>query len=540
MEKLEILIMLLAVLVGLHSVAEKIKFPYPIVLVIAGLLFGIAPSLPDINMNPNVVFFIFLPPLLYEAANNTSWHEFRKWRRAILFLAIGLVLFTTVSVAAAAHYVIPGFTWQLGFLLGAIVSPPDAVAATSATKGLRLPKHVVAILEGESLVNDASALIAYRYALIAIISGSVFDFSNASLEFLVLSGSGIAIGLVVGFIIATIHRNFNNPTIETTLSILAPFVAYLAAEECDVSGVLAVVSCGLYIAWHSSELFSFETRIKIQGFWDILIFVLNGLVFILIGLQLPNILANSGNHTIWQLLGYGLFISLIAIVVRIGWIFGIASVAFWFEKRTNPEAMSNMRQRWCEVFIISWAGMRGVVSLATALAIPLTLDNGTAFPQRDVILFITFVVILVTLVFQGITLPFFVRKLKVQEPINKFKEDENNLRLEMIGSILNFIDTNLAHKLSTEVIHELKEACEHRRRYFRMSQNQEPDENEIKMARHMREYFEGETAIIAHQRELLIQAHKENSYSSDIIRKIERDLDAFSMVVQTRINHNRH
>lgn len=539
MERLEILIMLLAVLVGLHSVAEKIKFPYPIVLVIAGLLFGISPSLPDINMNPNVVFFIFLPPLLYEAANNTSWHEFRKWRRAILFLAIGLVLVTTVSVAAAAHYVIPGFTWQLGFLLGAIVSPPDAVAATSATKGLRLPKHVVAILEGESLVNDASALIAYRYALIATISGSVFDFSDAFLEFLVLSGSGIAIGLVVGFVIATIHRNFNNPTIETTLSILAPFVAYLAAEECDVSGVLAVVSCGLYIAWHSSELFSFETRIKIQGFWDILIFLLNGLVFILIGLQLPNILANSGNHTIWQLLGYGLFISLIAIIVRIAWIFVTAGITFYFEQR-NSGVVIDMRQRWRETFIISWAGMRGVVSLATALAIPLTLDNGTAFPQRDVILFITFVVILVTLVFQGITLPFFVRKLKVQEPINKFKEDENSLRLEMIGSILNFIETNLANKLSPEVIHELKEACEHRRRYFRISQSEEPDENEIKIARHMREYFEGETAIIAHQRELLIQAHKENSYSSDIIRKIERDLDAFSMVVQTRINHNQH
>ena len=198
MEKVELIIALLALLVCLNSIAEKLKFPYPIILVIAGLLFGFAPQLTQINLNPNLVFLVFLPPLLYEAATNTSWYEFKKWRAPILLLAIGLVLFTTVSVAAAAHYFIQGFTWQLGFLLGAVISPPDAVAATSATKGLGLPKHVVAILEGESLVNDASALIAYRYALLVIVGGAIFDFSDATLEFLIVSGTGVAIGLIIG------------------------------------------------------------------------------------------------------------------------------------------------------------------------------------------------------------------------------------------------------------------------------------------------------------------------------------------------------
>jgi len=362
MEKVEILITLMATLVVLNSVAEKLKFPYPIVLVIAGLLFGLSPLLPQISLNPNVVFLIFLPPLLFEAASNTSWNEIKKWRVPILLLAINLVFFTTLGVAAAAHYVIPGFSWQLGFLLGAIVSPPDAVAATSATKGLHLPKHVISILEGESLINDASALIIYRYALISIVGQGVFDFSDASLEFLVVSGSGIAIGLTIGYCIAFIHKNFNNPIMETTISLLTPFICYLIAEEFEVSGVLAVVACGLYMAWHSSELFASKTRLQMKGFWNILIFLLNGLVFILIGLQLPTFIANRNNYSILELIGFGLFISLVVILIRIVWIFAMSFIAFIFYRIKNPQL--KIEKTLCkEIFIISWA-RSGIISLS--------------------------------------------------------------------------------------------------------------------------------------------------------------------------------
>ncbi len=543
MEKIETLITLLATLVCLNSLAEKIKIPYPIILVITGILFGLSPQLPSMNLNPNVVFLIFLPPLLYDAANNTSWHEIKRWRIPIFLLAVNLVLFTTIGVAAAAHFVIPGFTWQLGFILGAVVSPPDAVAATSATKGLHLPKHIIAILEGESLINDASALIIYRYALMAVVGGSTIDLSDASLEFMVVSGSGIAIGLTVGYCISLIHKNLINSTIGTTISILTPFICYLIAEEFEVSGVLAVVTCGIYMAWHSSELFHYRTRLTMKGFWEILIFVLNGLVFILIGLQLPNILESQTKYSIEELIGFGLFISLIVILIRIIWIFGMSFTSFLIYRTINPKIKFNMTL--CkEVFIISWSGMRGVVSLASAMAIPLTLDNGANFPQRDIILFITFVVILVTLVFQGLTLPFLVKKLKVQESPLKSKEDEHKLRLQILESMINFIDNNLTAKLDPKVINDLRDACEHRMRYFKLGLNQNNNgyslcEEELEIAKHMHQYFEGEIALINHQRQLLKKAHKENSFSDEIIRKIEHDLDAFSVVVQTRMNGNK-
>lgn len=538
MEKLEILILLLTLLVCLNSVAEKIKFPYPIVLVIAGLLFSMAPNLPNMNMNPQLIFLVFLPPLLYEAANNTSWHEFKKWRAVIMFLAIGLVFFNIVVVAAAAHYFIPEFTWPLGFLLGAIISPSDAVAATSATKGLRLPKHVVVILEGESLVNDASALIAYKYALAAVVSGAIFDFSNATLEFIILAGSGVMIGLVIGFIIATIHRNFDNPTMETTISLLVPFVAYLVAEEFEVSGVLAVVACGLYVAWHSSELFSFETRIKISGFWDILIFLLNGLVFILIGLQLPSITSDSQGYSIYQLIGYGLFISVVTILTRIIWMFLASAVAFKIHNIRNPDNKVK-RRRWREIFVLSWAGMRGVVSLATALAIPVSLDSGIPFPARDLILFITFIVILVTLVFQGITLPYIVRKLRVEQPLYKQNEEEVGLRIQLLNSSMDYIETELSKRYPDDIVKELIDACEHRRRYFVATNKADNNHQDDKSFVYLRDFFEGEKAVIVHQYKLLNEAHKNNTHSHEVIKIIQEDLDSFSLVIRSRIDANR-
>lgn len=530
MLKLEIIIILMAVLVWLNSLASRSKLPYPILLVIAGLFISVIPGLPLIRLNPNVVFLIFLPPLLYEAAYNTSWHDFRKLRRPILFLAIGLVLFTTVGVATVAHYVIPGFTWPLGFLLGAIVSPPDAVAATSVTKHLNLPKRVITILEGESLINDASALIVYRYALIAILGDRGVDFSDATLQFMIVAGSGVFIGLLIGYFIGRIHRSIENPTAETTISLIAPFIAYLIAEIFNVSGVLAVVTTGVYIAWQSPEILSFQTRFKIKGFWDIVVFLLNGFVFIIIGLQLPEILANRGDYSIPQLIGFGLLISFIAIIVRIGWIFPIPIIKYFVTKIKKPKNNATSK-KWYELFIISWAGMRGVVSLASAMAIPLTLENGNPFPERNVILFITFVVILVTLVFQGLTLPYIVRKLNVEETGESAKISENQLRLELLKDGLKFIENELNHSLPASVIERLKTSLTDRIEFVENNLANNISENDI----HRMKYYEGEMALWHHQRKTLIKLHKENTYSDEIIRSVEQDLDVYSMSTHTRL-----
>src|SRR5678809_450300 len=280
MQEFKIVIFLMAILISLTAIVNKRKFPFPILLVAAGLVIGFVPQLPNLALDPDIVFIIILPPLLFDAAAKTSWHEFRTAIRPISALAITLVFFTTVAVAITAHYLIPGFSWPLAFVLGAVVSPPDAVAASGIIKGLGLNKKVITILEGESLVNDASALIAYRYAVAAVTTGT-FIFWKAGLQFLLVAGVGIIIGIVVGYLFVLAHKKIeNNPVVETSLTLLTPFVSYLLAEQFHMSGVLAVVSTGLVIAWRSPEVFSYQTRMRTRVVWDTLIFLLHGFVFI--------------------------------------------------------------------------------------------------------------------------------------------------------------------------------------------------------------------------------------------------------------------
>lgn len=523
----------MAILAALASVTQKLKIPYPILLVVAGLVLGFIPSIPDIHLESEVVFLIFLPPLLYEAAGNISWHEFKAYRRPIGMLAVWLVFLTTVAVAAAAHYFIPGFTWPLAFVLGAIISPPDAVAATSAIRGLGLPKRLITILEGESLVNDASALIAYRYAVAAVTSGS-FVLWQAGLQFLLVAFGGIAIGLAIGYIFTKIHNKLENPTVATTISLLMPFIAYLLAEHLHTSGVLAVVATGLYLAWHSYEIYSFQTRMQINGFWNILIFLLNGFVFILIGSQLPVILKNIGNDSIPALIVYGLLISFVAIVTRIIWIFPLAYIYTFLGKRGKQVS----RFSTSELFITSWAGMRGVVSLATALALPITMRNGHAFPMRNEILFISFMVILVTLVLQGLTLPVLIRRLNVREPVEKVLAEEKKIRLAITTSSITFIEGELSLNLHDEVLGELKNRFEQQTNYLNgiLRLDEKPKKGEpLSGPNFFKEYVESELSIVNHQRDLIIQWHKNGTYSDDVIRRIEQELDIRSLGLETQL-----
>lgn len=436
----------MAILIILTAIANKRKLPYPVLLVAAGLIIGFVPQLPNLALDPDVVFVILLPPLLYDAASKTSWHEFRISIRPISALAITLVFFTTVAVAVTAHYFIPGFTWPLAFVLGAVVSPPDAVAASGVIKGLGLNKKVITILEGESLVNDASALIAYRYAVTAVTTGT-FVFWQAGLQFLLVAGVGIGIGIVTGYLFVLAHKKIeNNPVVETSLTLLAPFVSYLAAEQFHMSGVLAVVSTGLIIAWRSPEVFTYQTRIRTRVVWDTLIFLLHGFVFIMIGLQLPSIIKDLGNSSFLQMLGYGLLISLVTIVVRIIWVFAGADWQKFFrrkKKRADPLSTNeDPDNTWKNVLVVAWTGTRGVISLAAALALPFVLQDGTPFPKRHSIIFLSFVVIFITLVVQGLSLPLLIRWLKIK-PQDNTAAEEKELQLHLATSTLHFIEQEL-------------------------------------------------------------------------------------------------
>jgi CPA1 family monovalent cation:H+ antiporter len=531
MENFRIIIFILAVLISLSALIEKIKIPNPVFLVIAGFAIGFIPALPDLVLDPDVIFLVFLPPLLYDAAFRTSWHEFKADIRPISALAVSLVFFTILAVAVSAHYFIPGFSWPLSFLLGAIISPPDAVAATSMIKGLGLNKRVITILEGESLVNDASALIAYRYALAAVTTGS-FVFWQAGLQFLVVAGGGILIGIAVGYILVFAHKRVNNnAVVETSLTLLTPFLSYLTAEQVHVSGILAVVSTGLLISWRSPEIFSYQTRIQTKVVWDTLIFLLNGFVFILIGLQLPGILKQLHNYTWVQLISYGIVISLVTIMVRIVWIFaGAWSAKLFKDKKSRQDGVTHRKEdeiNWKNVLIISWTGTRGILSLAAALALPLSLNKGNIFPQRPLILFLCFVVIFITLVVQGLSLPLLVRVLKVKPGSNEDKEAKE-LQLYIINNTIHFIDDEFSSWQQASFKEKLKKKYETIARTLTKEIsthriNERKDEQlPVVIVTPM---MNAEIEIGKFQRELLLSIHKKGTFTDAAIKEAERNMD---------------
>ena len=531
MQNFKIVIFILVILIGLTAIANKRKLPYPVLLIVAGLILGFIPQLPDLALNPEVVFVIMLPPLLYDAASRTSWHEFKTSIRPIAALAITLVFFTTLAVAVTAHYIIPGFTWPLAFVLGAVVSPPDAVAATGIIKGLGLNKKVVTIIEGESLVNDASALIAYRYAITAVTTGS-FIFWQAGLQFLLVAGGGILIGVLTGYLFVAAHKRIeNNPVVETCLTLLSPFISYLAAEQLHLSGVLAVVCTGLVISWRSPEVFSYKARIRTKVLWDTLIFLLHGFVFILIGLQLPIIIKGLGSYPFAQLVGYGLLISLVTIVVRIIWVFaGVQWQSIFLKKKKKKHELHHNEQpdsTWKNVLVVAWTGTRGVISLAAALALPLYLQNGSAFPKRHSIIFLAFIVIIVTLVIQGLTLPLLIRWLNIKPEDNSAAE-EKELQLELAINTLHFIEQELPSTLN-RVEHaallkkyegKIKELTQEVRLHKKAIQTD--GEVPIMEAHPLQN---AASDISKYQRALLLRMHKEGNYTDVVIRKVEREMD---------------
>jgi monovalent cation/hydrogen antiporter len=516
MEDMATVIILLAVVTALSEVTDKIKIPYPILLVLAGIGIGLFPGLPHIALHHEVVFLIFLPPILYAAAWSTSLVDFKKAKRPITLLATGCVIFSTCAVAWIAHTFIPGFGWPEAFVLGAIISPPDAVAAAAATKGLNLPKRVVTILEGESLVNDATGLIAYRYAVAAVVTG-VFSFWEASLHFFLVAGAGIVLGFALGFVFKWIHRfTPDNPTTDTTLTFLAPYICYLTAESMHVSGVLAVVTCGLYMAYNSSVVFSQQTRLQATGTWNTIIFILNGIIFILIGLQLPQILTSIEGHSFITLLKYGAVISAAVIVGRIIWVYPGAYIPRLSKKIRDSEPEVNIRS----VTIVAWSGMRGVVSLAAALALPLTTAGGEPFPNRSLILFLTFTVIFSTLVLQGLTLRPLIKWLGLKQD-EREHQIEQQARLHIASSIIEHIEENYSLSLSEDVLNQVKTKYEIRIQRIRKDQTQQKRINDQQII----ELHRIQQELLDKERQLVIRLRNDGKIGDEALRKIEYELD---------------
>jgi Na+/H+ antiporter len=520
-ENLLLILSLLFIISMLTMLSEKMRISYPIFLVIGGLLISLIPGIPNISIGPDLVFLIFLPPLLYAAAWNTSWKDFWRMKRPISLLSFGLVIFTSAAVALVSSTIIPGFPIAYGFLLGGIISPPDAVAATSVLQGLRIPKRVVTILEGESLVNDASSLIVFRFALAAILTGH-FNFWDASKTFVMVAVFGILIGLAIAHLIYFIHRFFpTTPSIDAAITLISPYIMYITAEHFHFSGVLSVVVGGLFLSYRSSEIFTYESRLPIYGIWETLIFLLNGFVFILIGLQLPSIIKELEGYSIGEAILYAIIISLLTIIIRIIWVFPGAYIPRWlFKSIRNTEPNPG----WRTVFLVAWSGMRGVVSLASALAIPLTL-NGDAFPHRNLILFITFIVILFTLVVQGLSLKPLIRYLNIQvNDKESQKLQEQALRIQLAESVLAHIDTNYTEEIEN---HEAYKRV--RGRYERMievaKKKLEQEEGAEEGASFLPRYREMLVELVEVRRRELNKMRHSGEYDEELIREREWELD---------------
>jgi monovalent cation/hydrogen antiporter len=520
MENIALIVLLLFGVAFLAVLSNRFKFPFPIALVLSGLLISLIPGLPTIALQPYVVFIVFLPPLLYGAAWYTSWHEFKTYYRSISLAAVGLVLLTTGMVAVMAHYIIPDVSWPLCFLIGAIVSPSDAVAATSVTRGLGLDPRLITIIEGESLVNDASGLIAYKYALAAVMAGN-FIFWQAGLNFIWVVLAGVSIGLIIGFLMYLVHKNFIcTPVIEVTLTCLTPFASYLIAEYFNVSGVLSVVTTGLYLSFRSNEIFTNESRIMVYSVWQTIIFILNGLIFILIGLQLRSVMEGIKNYSGSELALYGLAVSAVVIAMRFIWVIP-GSLIPALSKRINKKRHFNPRN----LVVFGWSGMRGVVSLAAALSIPLLMPDGTAFPHRNLIIYITFCVILTTLILLGFSLPWVIKKLKI-EPYS-IAAEEYEVRTKVVNNTIQHIEENLS-LISGELLNNIKNKYEIK--YNRLQKTDLPvnyfgGEAPPNVANIFNEYSKLQIDLIGVERKSLQQLHRSGEASEEIIRKIERELD---------------
>jgi monovalent cation/hydrogen antiporter len=527
-------VFLILIILALVMLANKIKVAYPIVLLLGGLLLSFTSAFSHVTIDPELVFFIFLPPLLYEAAWQTSWKEFYRWRRVISSFAFPIVIITSCLIAFASSSLIPSFTLALGFLLGGIISPPDAVSATTIMRGVEVPKSLVTIIEGESLLNDASSLIVFRFALAAVLTGQ-FHFGQATGTFFLVVSMGIIIGLVVGLIFYGIHRLLPTTTsIEVVLTLVTPYCMYYAAEHYHFSGVLAVVSGGLFLSSKRQTLLSYRSRVEGVNVWTNIVFVLNGLIFLLIGLQLPSISQQLGNIGLGTAIWYGLAVSFVLILSRFLCTFGAAL----FTKIMSRFIMvADPNPGWKAPLISAWAGMRGVVSLAAALSIPVVINGTQPFPFRNLILFITFIVILITLVFQGLTLPWLIRKVKIEDKFNTMTEQEQErmIQQKIASASLQYLEDK--HGIDKEQNRHLDNLLARLQLDLNVFQQEDQEltrSNENALSNYQRIYLE----LLEYQRKLLHEMNRGTEFDEELIRKYFSLIDIEEFKIREKLFHD--
>ena len=496
----------------LLAIAPALRIPYPILLVIGGLAIGVVPGMPDVDLDPELVFFGVLPPLLYSAAFFTSLPGLRASAKPIGLLAIGLVVVTTAGVAVVAHTFVDGLSWGAAFVLGAIVSPTDPLAATSIARRLGVPRKFVTIVEGESLVNDGTGLVLYRVAVAAVVTGSFSAYYTGGLV-LVSAGGGIAVGLAVGWLVRQVRRRLDNPPAEITISLLTGYVAFIPAELMGVSAVLAAVTAGIYLGWYTPELTSAQVRLQGLAVWEIVQYLLNALLFVLIGLQLPVVVDALGGFSTSRLLGYAALVSLTVIALRFAWVFVVLLAPKWVTRRVSS---------WRGAVFLSWAGMRGAVSLAAALALPLETDAGTPFPGRDLILFLTFSVILATLVGQGLTLPLVIRLLRLEDDGVEDREDAK-ARIHAADAALARLEELVAEDwVRDDTAERMRGAYRFRTSRFTARFD---DEDDGMIESRSRDYQRLRRELLDAERQALLDLRRSGAISNDVWLRVARDLD---------------
>ncbi len=467
------------------------------------------------------MFLVLLPPLLFAAAFNTSWHDFRFHLVSVLLLAFGLVGFTVLGVAVASEYLLPAsIDWRLGLVLGAVVCSTDAIAATSIASRVGLPRALVDILEGESLVNDASSLLAVEFAAGLVASGQNPGFSQGLLRLLTLVGGGLVVGLIAAWLIHRLQLRLTDPPIEITLSLMAPYVSYLLAESMHVSGPLATVVCGLYLGHKSSEVFSTQARLENAAVWNTLDFLLNGVVFILIGLQLPFILSGIRNIGHRELLFDAAIFTGVVIALRLLWMYPGTWLAYWIRTRLLKQNYGPPQAR--AVFVLGWTGMRGVLALAAAISLPRTIDNGSPFPQREVIIFLTFSVILVTLVVQGLTLPSLIRALGLCEA-DPLQTVEREARKRMLRGALDYLEAIESGANRPDEAVWLEVMQHYKERYAMVEEA--PGDVKDPTSRQWAQMYDLNNQVRAAERATLVKMRYEDRINDHVLRKLERELD---------------
>jgi CPA1 family monovalent cation:H+ antiporter len=520
MHQAEILIAgLLVAVAGLSALARHFALPYPIVLVIGGAAFGFIPGMPAVRLDPDVVLVVFLPPLLYAAAFFANLGDIRANLRSNTLAAVGLVLVTMVAVAVVAHELIPGMSWGAAFTLGAIVSPTDPLAGAAIMRRLGIPRRIVSAVEAEGLFNDATALVAYRVAIAAVVSGS-FSLGDAVLRFVVSVVGGVAIGLAVGWIVAFIRERTEDPQVSITISLLSGYAAFIPADQLGVSAVLAAVTTGIFMGVRGPSIINARTRLQGLYVWEILDYLVNAALFVLVGLQLRTVIDGISGHAAGEVLGYALAIGAVVVGARIVWLNTMPYVIRALDRRPSQRLR---RVGWRLRAVIAWSGMRGAVSLAAALAIPLETDAGTPFPQRDLIIFLTFAVIFATLVAQGLTLPAVIRGLHITTDDTEAQE-ELRARLEATHAALAQLDALAEEDWTREdTIDRMRRMYEYRQRRFEAQAGK--IEDDMGYEDRALAYQQMVQSVLAAQRERLVHLRNEGVISNEVMNRVVREFD---------------